>query len=87
MRFCLIRLVVGGWGGEAQLGALGTAATDWFIVPSPCDYDDGEFGGMKIGRGNRSTRRKPAPALLTSIPDTGSSLTKSFCSIYHFISC
>jgi hypothetical protein len=27
------------------------------------DYD-GKFGGMKIGRGNRSTRRKPAPAPL-----------------------
>jgi hypothetical protein len=26
--------------------------------------DDGVFGGMKIGRGNRSTRRKPAPAPL-----------------------
>jgi hypothetical protein len=25
---------------------------------------DGELGGMKIGRGNRSTRRKPAPAPL-----------------------
>jgi hypothetical protein len=24
------------------------------------DYDNGEIGGM-IGRGNRSTRRKPAP--------------------------
>jgi hypothetical protein len=24
--------------------------------------DCGEIGGMKIGRGNRSTRRKPAPA-------------------------
>jgi hypothetical protein len=30
------------------------------IVPAPSDYDDGEIGGM-IGRGNRSTRRKPAP--------------------------
>jgi hypothetical protein len=30
------------------------AATDWPIVPAPVDYDDGEFGGMKIGRGNRS---------------------------------
>jgi hypothetical protein len=30
----------------------------------PGDYDDGEFGGMNIGRGNRSTRRKPAPAPL-----------------------
>jgi hypothetical protein len=32
------------------------------IVPAPGDYDVGEFGGMKIGRGNRNTRRKPAPA-------------------------
>jgi hypothetical protein len=29
-----------------------------------CDSDCGEIGGMKIGRGNRSTRRKPAPAPL-----------------------
>jgi hypothetical protein len=43
-------------GGGVQLGSLGTAATDWPIVPAPGDYDDGEFGGMKIGRGNRSTR-------------------------------
>jgi hypothetical protein len=28
------------------------------------DGDCGEIGGMKIGRGNRSIRRKPAPALL-----------------------
>jgi hypothetical protein len=39
-------------GGGAQLGPLGTAATVWPIVPAPGDYDDGEFGGMKIGRGN-----------------------------------
>jgi hypothetical protein len=26
--------------------------------------DCGEIGGMKIGKGNRSTRRKPAPAPL-----------------------
>jgi hypothetical protein len=31
---------------------------------APGDCEDGEFGGMKIGRGNRSTRRKPAPAPL-----------------------
>jgi hypothetical protein len=37
-------------GGEVQLGAFGTAATDWLIVPAPGDYDDGEFGGMKTGR-------------------------------------
>jgi hypothetical protein len=35
----------------------------WPIVPAPGDYDDGGIGGM-IGRGNRSTRRKPAPVLL-----------------------
>jgi hypothetical protein len=46
-------------GGGAQLGPLGTAATNTPIVPAPGDYDDGETGGMMIGRGNRSTRRKP----------------------------
>jgi hypothetical protein len=46
------------------MGLLGTSATEWFIVPAPGDYDDGEFCGIKIGRGNRSTRRKPAPASL-----------------------
>jgi hypothetical protein len=30
----------------------GTSATEWPIVPAPGDYDDGEFSGMKIGRGN-----------------------------------
>jgi hypothetical protein len=45
------------------MGPLGTAATTRPIVPAPGDYDDGEIGGM-IGRGNRSTRRKPAPVPL-----------------------
>jgi hypothetical protein len=49
---------------ESKLGPLGTSATEWPIVLAPGDYDDGEFGGMKIGRGNQSTRRKPAPAPL-----------------------
>jgi hypothetical protein len=43
--------------GGVQLSPLGTAATNRPIVPAP---GDGEIGGM-IGRGNRSTRRKPAP--------------------------
>jgi hypothetical protein len=51
-------------GVESILGPLGTSPTEWPIVPAPGDCDDGEFGGMKIGRGNRSTRRKPAPAPL-----------------------
>jgi hypothetical protein len=51
---------------ESKLGPLGTSATEWPILPAPGDYDDddGEVGGMKIGRGNRSTRRKPTPAPL-----------------------
>jgi hypothetical protein len=43
-------------GGGVQLSPLGTAATG--------DYDDGEIGGMMIGKGNRNTRRKPAPVPL-----------------------
>jgi hypothetical protein len=39
-------------GGAVQVGLLGMAATDWPIVSAPVDYDDGEFGGTKIGRGN-----------------------------------
>jgi hypothetical protein len=46
------------------LGPLGTAATKMPIVPAPGDYDDGEFGGLMICRGNPSTRRKPAPVPL-----------------------
>jgi hypothetical protein len=44
-------------------GTLGTAAT--LYQPRVIgDGDCGEIGRMKIGRGNRSTRRKPAPAPL-----------------------
>jgi hypothetical protein len=39
----------GGWSPNGS--PLGTLATEWTIVPAPSD-DDGEFGGMKIGRGN-----------------------------------
>jgi hypothetical protein len=49
-------------GGGAQLGPLGTAATNRPFVPAPGDYD-GETVGI-IGRGNLSTRRKPAPVPL-----------------------
>jgi hypothetical protein len=50
-------------GGEVQLGPLCTAATNRPNVPAQGDYDDGDVGGM-IGKGNRSTRRKPAPVTL-----------------------
>jgi hypothetical protein len=39
-------------GGGVQLAPLGTAATNSPTVPGPGDYDDGETGGMMIGRGN-----------------------------------
>jgi hypothetical protein len=45
--FFLIGIV----GSGVQLCPLGTAATNWPIVPAPGDYDDGEIGGM-IVRGN-----------------------------------
>jgi hypothetical protein len=47
-----------------ELGLLGTSASEWPIEPAAGDCYDGEFDGIKIGRGNRSTRRKPTPALL-----------------------
>jgi hypothetical protein len=50
--------LVGIFGGRAQLGPLGTAATNRPILPAAGDYDDGGTRGM-IGRGNRSTGRKP----------------------------
>jgi hypothetical protein len=50
-------------GGGSKLGPLGTSAIYWPTVPAPGDCEDGEFGGMN-GRGNQSTRRKPAPAPL-----------------------
>jgi hypothetical protein len=45
------------WGGTKSLG---TAATSGLLYkPQMIDEGDcGAIGGMKIGRGNRSTRRK-----------------------------
>jgi hypothetical protein len=51
---------IGTVGDGVQLGPLGTAATNRPIVPAPGDNDDEEIGGMMIGKGNQSTRRKPA---------------------------
>jgi hypothetical protein len=48
---------------ESKQGPLGTSATYWPIVPAPGDCEDGKFGRMS-DRGNRSTRREPAPAPL-----------------------
>jgi hypothetical protein len=49
-----------------RLSPLGTAATTGLLY-QPQMLDDGDcgaIGGMNIGRGNRSTRIKPAPRLL-----------------------
>jgi hypothetical protein len=48
-------------GGRVQVGPLSTAVTNRPIVPATDDYDDKVIGGMMIGRGNWSTRGKPAP--------------------------
>jgi hypothetical protein len=58
--------------GGIQLGPLDTTATNRPIVSAPGEYDDEEIGGMMIGMGNRSTRRKPAPLPLypPEIPHT-----------------
>jgi hypothetical protein len=47
-------------------GTLGTPATTGLLYQPRMigDGDCGEIGRMKIGRGNRSTRRKSAPASL-----------------------
>jgi hypothetical protein len=55
--------LIGIMGGGVQLGPLSTAATNRPIVLAPGDYDVGDIDGM-TGRGNRSTRRKPAPVPL-----------------------
>jgi hypothetical protein len=47
-------------------GTLSTAATTGLLyLPRMIgDGDCGDIGGIKIGKGNRSTRRKPVPAPL-----------------------
>jgi hypothetical protein len=51
--------------GGVRLSPLGTSATVGLLYqPRMIDDDDGAVGGMRIGRGNRSTRRKPAPVPL-----------------------
>jgi hypothetical protein len=45
-----------------RLSPLDTATTGLLYQPQIIDDgDSGVIGGMKIGRGNRSTRRKPTP--------------------------
>jgi hypothetical protein len=53
------------WRGGVHTESTWHCGHYWPIVPAPGDCEDGEVGGMKIGRGDRSTQRKPAPAHLT----------------------
>jgi hypothetical protein len=52
----------------ARLSPVGTAATTGLLYQPQMinDGDCGEIGRMKIGRGSRSTWRKPTPAPLCS---------------------
>jgi hypothetical protein len=51
------------WGGTKSLGIVATSGL--LYKPQMRDEDECEaIGGIKIGRGNRSTQRKPAPAPL-----------------------
>jgi hypothetical protein len=50
-------------GGWSPIGSTRHCGHQWPIMAAPGDYDDGEIGGM-IGRGNQSTRIKPAQAPL-----------------------
>jgi hypothetical protein len=58
----LIIIIVSG----VRLNPLGTAATTGLLYQPQMidDGDCGEIGGMKIGSGNQSIRRKPAPVPL-----------------------
>jgi hypothetical protein len=48
-----------------RLSPLGTSATNWPLYqPRMIDDEHGAVGGMRIGRGNRSTQRKPTPVQL-----------------------
>jgi hypothetical protein len=50
-----------GEGGGVHTGSTRHVGYFWPIVPTMSDCQDPEFGGMKIGGENQSTRRKPTP--------------------------
>jgi hypothetical protein len=61
---CIFLFLISIVGFGVQTGSTWHVGHFWPIIPAPVDCEDGEFGGMKIGKGHRSTRRKPAPAPL-----------------------
>jgi hypothetical protein len=56
--FIIIIIILSG----VRLRPLSTAVTTGLLYQPQMIDDYGVIGGMKIGRGNRSTWRKPAPA-------------------------
>jgi hypothetical protein len=64
--FYKIRIVRGG----VQTGSTRQVGHYWPTVPAPGNCEDGEFGGVKIGKGNRITWKKPdqAPLCPPQIP-------------------
>jgi hypothetical protein len=56
-----LNLHIGGGGGGVHTGSTRHVGHFW---PGPSYCEDGELGGIKIGRWNQSTWRKPAPASL-----------------------
>jgi hypothetical protein len=46
--------------GVVKPSPLGMSVTNWLTVPDPDDDECETVSGMRIDRGNRSTRRKPA---------------------------
>jgi hypothetical protein len=62
----------------SPIGSTRHCGHQWPTVPAPGDYDDGEISGM-IGRGNQSTRRKPAPVPLCppQIPHAAQTRTRA----------
>jgi hypothetical protein len=50
--------------GGVKLSPLATSATSKPTVSAPDGDECGEVGGMRIGRGNPSTRKNPLPVPL-----------------------
>jgi hypothetical protein len=61
-----LAILTNGFRGFPQFLGFSTAATTGLLYQPRMigDGDCGEICGMKIGRGDRSTRRKPAPVPL-----------------------
>jgi hypothetical protein len=65
LRYFLLFLFISILGGGVHTGSTRHCGHYWPILPAPGDCEDGEVSGMNgFGRGNRISRRKPAPTPL-----------------------